>query len=630
MKNNKLFSVPMFMENIRRYWVISLCLTMLYLVSGPMLIPLNDYDVYLVRNVLNELNPGFLLLQLALPLWAAVCVYSYLHKTPSTGVMHSMPFSRGELFTTSYVSGLVLALAPVAVAALYMLAIKQPVFVTETIYSESSLYPDIVNTGEDLFTAGAVLRFAGRNMLVIAYSYTISALAAVICGNSLIHFLTACGLNLLAPALALLAMLYCDCYLYGIDGSKLLGDMCLRLHPYLNVLENGGNFENNASIAAYVAVIVLVFAAAYVLYQRRPMEKAGDSYVFDLAGKIIGVLIVLFAASLFGMLFMDIMGNLGYFIGGAVSFVIAQMIIRRSTRIFDKESLKPLIICTLCMVLAAGSFMGDWLGLERKVPSADSVKSAYLDYYSFYGDGAINIKDRSNIENLTAAHREILDYSGEFRDYRYAGFDEEKGWTYVTIEYVLTDNLSMHREYNVPVDLCNKSENLRAIMLSEEGRYYTDDLAAMDVDDLVINFETYGYALTFEDRYVDVYSLDYGEYESANANRLYGLDLSNIDSSLKQKLIRAVIDDIAELPQRRCSSLGEGVEACGNLMLMYTHRGEAESFETRPRREGSYWSHISKGNSGVITEEYNYTITTEWPKTLEVLGQIAVELSVRQ
>ena len=62
MKNNRLFSAPLFMENLRRYWVISLCFTMLYLVCGPISIAMESDPVYVVRMVLYELNPGFLLL----------------------------------------------------------------------------------------------------------------------------------------------------------------------------------------------------------------------------------------------------------------------------------------------------------------------------------------------------------------------------------------------------------------------------------------------------------------------------------------------------------------------------------------------------------------------------------------
>ena len=65
------------------------------------------YSAYFVEQALADQNVGFIAVQFALPVCAAVTVFQYLYKVNSTSAVHAMPFSR-SIFSvfTLYISGM--------------------------------------------------------------------------------------------------------------------------------------------------------------------------------------------------------------------------------------------------------------------------------------------------------------------------------------------------------------------------------------------------------------------------------------------------------------------------------------------------------------------------------------------
>ena len=77
------FSSALFIENIRRFWLLALAGTVLYFLCAPfsMLSELDGMRVSLVRELLNHHNVGFIFFDVLMPLAAAVAVFSYLNST---------------------------------------------------------------------------------------------------------------------------------------------------------------------------------------------------------------------------------------------------------------------------------------------------------------------------------------------------------------------------------------------------------------------------------------------------------------------------------------------------------------------------------------------------------------------
>ena len=95
MKTN--FSLPLFKENLKRFWPISAVGFAVYFLTGPFSLITTGYDswyMYIVKWAIGYDNIPYMLMHVTMGCLAAATVFSYLHKTNSVAAVHAMPFSR--------------------------------------------------------------------------------------------------------------------------------------------------------------------------------------------------------------------------------------------------------------------------------------------------------------------------------------------------------------------------------------------------------------------------------------------------------------------------------------------------------------------------------------------------------
>ncbi|MBQ2217938.1 MAG: hypothetical protein II418_03265, partial [Firmicutes bacterium] len=163
-------NVSLIKENFKRFWPIMCGGFLFWLICGPIALVLTKssegYSYSFMRSILRHINPAPILLNGLLPVALALACFGYLHRTNSAGVIHSMPFTRRSLFLSNYVSGLIMAVLPVAVISLILLAMRGNVdigwYVDEPVY----------------FTGMNILRFFLEEFTVIAFVYSIAVFAA--------------------------------------------------------------------------------------------------------------------------------------------------------------------------------------------------------------------------------------------------------------------------------------------------------------------------------------------------------------------------------------------------------------------------------------------------------------------
>ncbi|NCB41075.1 MAG: hypothetical protein EOM59_00390 [Clostridia bacterium] len=431
-------------------------------------------SVYTVENIFKNYNVGYMGTHLFLAIASAVATFKYLQTTGSVSVMHSMPFSRKTLYFSSYLSGLKIAYIPAFLNGLVLLLLKTPVYKTLNISGAS--------VDVDIFTFSGIFSWMLESFVIIAFLYSIAVFAGIVTGTVVMHVLTAGGFNFLLGALFMTFLAYFQIYAFGFTSSTYIDELALRLSAYTYVFKHGGNFGTKAYIL-YLLVAIMIAIATYFIYKRRALERATDSTTFKFMEYFIAVLISFFSSSLVGLIFYENdYGYGGYILGGALGFIVGQMIVKKTMKIFNMESLRAFIIFVGIMALILIGFRTDLLGYERNIPKLDNVKSVEMESYSLnFGQYPVTFEDSENIQSVINFHETIVAGKADYRNFFGNGLS-------ISLKYVLTNGRQLERQYYLPYSVFAESLDFKQFIESEEADRRTEKLKALDLSSTQIDF----------------------------------------------------------------------------------------------------------------------------------------------
>ena len=484
-------------ENIRRFWALSVLSFIGYFLSGilPIIFSYSKLDGmnWQIQQLLNNQYFPYGFFHLVVPVVAAVVLYRYLHSPGSVTMVHGLPLTRAKIFNSNFLSGLILIVLPLIATTLILLLLVKPVFA----YGGT----------EDLFTTTLVLQWLWQSLIVVSSVYGIGVFAGVVSGNTALHMLLGFGFNGLLPALYSVSVAHFNEFLFGFDGINRWIDLAAGIMPYTKAIQIQGAFSLGLTIY-YIAFFIAVLVASAFLYHKRQLEKAGDSLVFKSAGIVINYLIAFFGMSLMAFYFNTIpliqeiqsQGHMMFYFGllvGVVIFLyIGRMIVTKTPRVFNRESLKHLVIYTVIALLFVVSIDLDFTGFEKRVPGSSKVKAVSIYDLDFSGDymrydpvffngseyeevknNEFVFNDRKNIAALTRFHQGLLDGRVELEK-------NEQYWSSQSlgINYDRDGIFDLSRRYTIPRQILNESKDLKEIYESEEfkTKYSFKNLAVLE------------------------------------------------------------------------------------------------------------------------------------------------------
>ena len=596
-------------ENFKRFWPITAVATVFWFLSGPFMmmlpalsgvsgdIPHLSYTAYDV--IFKHISAGSILLNLALPVALSVACFGYLHKSSSSNVMHAVPVTRTSLYLSNYLSGLVMSLIPMIInAPLVPLAL---------------LARANINMG-----AAALLQFMLEEFVIIFFVYALSVFAAMVSGNGVIHALTAIAFNFLAHVMYLLYSFHASMNYFGYSTGSSERDLVMMLSPYSYMLETEP--FTAADLAGYSIFALLVSALGLAVYKIRRLERAGDSYVFNAARYIIGFLFCFIASSITAALFGNI-GVFSYVIGFVIGYIFGQMIVNKTTKIFNAQSLKAGVVYALAIVLLVGAVKLDVFGYEKRVPQASSVKNARLyswtvvNYSADAGD--FSFKKPENIALLTAFHQEIVNNKDNFKssESRYQSFGNERT-EWVTIEYELGGRLHMGREYRVNAGFLRRSEALKALWECDESVAARNFVANFAPENCEIFLGTRPFASTYGDK-----DLWY-EFIPSGADDVRAI--RGLMEALRKDIDNFEFSDLFDDPSERIIDLSISIRA--SRADYEKAKAESDSPETFDNyndyaRMNSHYINISLDSRFESTIKYirDLNLSEDWNKTLDLM-----------
>jgi len=431
----------------------------------------NMEDTYYV--ILTNLAPAFML---GYGVLCAMAVWSYLYQHRSVSLMHTLPVTRTGLFVTGCCAGLTFMLLPMAVAGLLL-------FLASACFG--------------LATPVAFLQCAAGLVLLSLLNFGFATLCAMVTGNLMalpvFYFIG----NFLAVILDWLVSTLTRVFFFGVytDYSGSVEWLSPTVFIYQHVrsrtiweeVQSGNNYystrvgvelEGLHILLIYGMVGVLLLIAAWLIYQRRPSESAGDVVslafmrpVFKLG---VGVCAALSGGQLLYAIFSVVSDSnsllrmgLCMLAAGTIGFWIADMLVQKSLRVWKTTAVGAGIMAALSLGLCL-CVQFDLLGVERRIPDTEEITAISLRLSGINRE-TVNLtagEDDAYIQQVLALHssvvaskRDILAITNGDRDgylstyYATTPYDDRNDIPVhsLRLTYDLKDGRVLERRYSIPV-----------------------------------------------------------------------------------------------------------------------------------------------------------------------------------
>lgn len=403
------------LNDMKKYWVFSLALFS-YLFLGkcvPVILKLNDTEW--LKDILAQLSNfqsfADITASFAAPVMASLLVFRYLHTVSSVSVCHSLPVSRKQHYLAHSLSGYALCAVPVLASQAVMTVIA-------------------LACGEKSSAASFVLTTMFM-LTVMLVTFSVSNIAAMLCGTSLMHAIGAVVFNVLPASIVYFIMMYCSIFLTGftLDGTPFRS----ILSAVFPVLRFAG-FSRVPALLAYALCCIAVSAAfsclGYLLYRNRKLECASDPLCYRKVTPLFLFIMTFTLATVTALMFTVIdMFMAGLIAGFIVFFIFSAMLVTKTVRIFNMRMLKYFVTFSVITAVFVSVFAFDITGYEDRQPDPAKAEWASADIFSdglagsgeefrycessYTGaqDDALVFESREAMEYIAGISRELADIS---------------------------------------------------------------------------------------------------------------------------------------------------------------------------------------------------------------------------
>lgn len=433
------FSLAIILNDLKRFWWISALYALLLFLASPLTLLNRDLEHYLANDrtiYLNTVLNGAMLFLVLMPVAIGVMVFRYIQNSKSVTVIHSMPYTRLQLYVNHFISGLILLLFPILLNGLILWGISS--FTGYGLVLEENLI-------SDWFQIQFWISIALYAVTVAIGMFTGSSIAQIIF-TYIYNFLT---LGILFGIGEIL-----DGNIYGFSGfSEETAMNISKFFPLtqLFVVDNETLSMKELAIINIV-MFIIVGTIGYFVYKFRNLEDAGDVISNKILKPIFkyGVTVCVMITGIVyvkGILDLDSPNYLIYLLFALIGYVVAEMLLRKSFKVWN--SYKGYIGFVGVFAIAVLLIHFDVFGYEKYVPAAEDIKMAFIsdsnenlesfiknNYNKSWGIGVLTEKD--NVELVKSLHEEII-------------FDRmsptTEGYGCITIGYMLDNGRIVKRVY---------------------------------------------------------------------------------------------------------------------------------------------------------------------------------------
>ena len=486
------FNLSLLGKDIRRFfpcWALySVLLALLFFLTQETL--LLDYGSRAVRIALSlaESANSFAAVYLFYAFLNAQMLFGYLYDSRACNGLHAMPVRREGWFLVHLAAGLLFALVPNLIYSLaYLFVIPE--------YANILLYWFCTTALEYFFLFG------------------LSVFCTLLAGSRFAAVLIYAIFNLF-PGLC--AFIVDTLYLNLFPTVVLSGEITNQLSPFFFidavtsrewVEESGMVFAKYAGMGSsiqlvkygiVIAVAVVWFGLALLMYRKRKLEYAGDLLAVKWIQPLFLTVYTIAVSAILVGFFAGSDGPFIYltaFIGSVVGFFTGQMLIKRRVNVFSLKSIRNFGIFTAVFALSFAVAALIAPSVVNYVPDPAKLSSATLEpgYYSHFV-GVVT--EESDMRWITELHQYILDNPDEWDADWEVDSESGKYW-WVKITYTDTWGKKTQRQFyavkkgsaleekldafcseprfifgvNTPGELAEKIDSLHIVSAPGQGEY---------------------------------------------------------------------------------------------------------------------------------------------------------------
>ncbi len=313
-----------------------------------------------------------------------VRIFGYMHKSVEVDLWHSLPIRRSTLFLAKYAASAVLLLLPLLLIGIWGMAVLGSIPLTPGMMGlhpqlETTILPVYYLT---VFMRGVMTLFAGTSMLLVIY---------VSLGSSFDAIAATFSINGLWPGLV--ALLYSR-YASTVPGltmdyrSPILRAIISMFSPIVGYFSSSALFgygQNEFELGSLYWLLfgLICLVLAFVIYVRRPSEKAEALSTREPLYMVIRVLITLTSAFAASAIFAPITGSvaadvISLLIGSLLAHIIVELIVARGAKTLLRSMAQYAV--TLILIAVIAFFISlDGFGINRYRPSVESLSAVVLD-----------------------------------------------------------------------------------------------------------------------------------------------------------------------------------------------------------------------------------------------------------
>ncbi|UMZ72486.1 DUF6449 domain-containing protein [Natranaerofaba carboxydovora] len=432
------FNKGLITSNLKRFWWVSALYTILLFFALPLrLIMQLDviHEEWVRRNIQGSLdltlsqNQIQILLIFIVPVIVGVLVFRYLQQGYAASMIHSLPFTRKDIFFNQAFSGLVLIAFPIIFNGIFLL-----------------IFQATTSLGE-IYSSSDVFSWAGYSLLFLLLMYNFSVFIGMFTGNSIAQLAFNYILHLLPLGVFILFQANITHILHGYSRSSLNEPSFLENIPFAAITSSK---DLNELIIWYLIFTTIFFIGSYYSYKFRNIEVAGDVISFQVVKPIFKYGVTLCSMLLGGAYFTSISTGgfitvfFGYIFSSLLGYFIAEMLIQKSYKV--SSAYKGYLVYIVIVLLAFTGIQADVIGFVGRVPEPEEVKSVYFghglhhfqdvkkeqskDFQNLY-------KEKENIDNIINLHKELIE----------EGKTDSGGYRHII--YTLEDGSHLIREYRI-------------------------------------------------------------------------------------------------------------------------------------------------------------------------------------
>ncbi|MGP7815678.1 DUF6449 domain-containing protein [Niallia sp. 01092] len=404
-----------------------------------------DSYSYQIYDHLFNVNDFFqMAVIIVMPILLAIFLFRFMQHKAYSDLIHSLPISRTFLFHYYCISGALLLILPILLNG-FLLRIIYPFFQLEKFFPVSEIY---------YWTAV----FCVFSILL----YISTVFVGMFTGISILQGVFTC-LFLLFPTGFVTVL--CYNFHFWIDGfplNEIITDKTLLLSPILVPVILESSEGKVFYYTCYFLCSIFLYVFAFALFKKRKVESISQAFVFS---KLKGVFKYTFTIScmLIGSLYGELVtiGKIGIVIGnimGAfIGFILVEMILEKTWRVFFRIKKFPLFIGIVAIVMFSSIPLVH--KYEQFRPAAGSIQSvSFQDNFISDPFAEKMMNSSANIQHVLAIHKKILEQKRE-------PSTKEKD-SLITLKYKLNNGRKVVRSYEI--NRADYQEWLQPLYESEE------------------------------------------------------------------------------------------------------------------------------------------------------------------